>query len=235
MYSVVLMMALGGTADMPAWGHRGGGCCGGCYGGCSGYGCGGGHRGHRRGGGCCGGSWGGCCGGGYYSGGCCGGGYAWGGCCGGGYAAGGYGYPVYGYSQPYYRDGRPRDGYERVGPPGSRGDRYDQDRDRNKTRNKTRDGSSDEESRIAAPATVIVGLPPNAQWSVDGQKMLVPASGVATFTSPPLVAGEDYFYSIDASRDGDKSPAKVTRRVPVQAGRTVSVRLEFPQSVALNR
>ena len=64
MYSIVLMAALTGSADVPAFGHRGGGCCGnesscGC---CGNYGCGcagggGGRRGgHRHGGGC------GCCG-----------------------------------------------------------------------------------------------------------------------------------------------------------------------------
>ena len=51
MYSIVLMMALTGSAEAPALGHHG--CCGGCYGGgCSGscygggYSChGGGHHG----------------------------------------------------------------------------------------------------------------------------------------------------------------------------------------------
>jgi uncharacterized protein (TIGR03000 family) len=79
-----------------------------------------------------------------------------------------------------------------------------------------------------------VTLPPHAQWSVDGQKMAVPASGVATFNSPPLAAGEDYFYSIQAWRGDHKTPAIVNRVVPVRAGRTVRVRLEFPEPVALN-
>jgi uncharacterized protein (TIGR03000 family) len=65
MYSIVLMMALTGSADAPALGHHGcGGCCGGCYG-CSGcYGC-------------CGG----CYGGGYVYSGCYG--SCYGGCWGG--------------------------------------------------------------------------------------------------------------------------------------------------------
>jgi uncharacterized protein (TIGR03000 family) len=90
MYSVVVLMALQGSVDVPDFGRRGG--CGGCYGGCYG----GGRHGHRHGcsgcygggyGGCYGGGYGGCYGGGY--GGCYGGGY--GGCYGGGCYGGGYG------------------------------------------------------------------------------------------------------------------------------------------------
>jgi uncharacterized protein (TIGR03000 family) len=76
MYSVVLMMAMSGGGEVPAF-HRSGGGYSSC--GCSGYVCGGG--GCCRGGRVCGG--GGCCYGGRVSGGggCCHGGYA---CCGGG-------------------------------------------------------------------------------------------------------------------------------------------------------
>jgi len=74
MYSVVLMMAMSGGGEVPAFHRSGGGSCG-----CSGYVCGGG--GCCRGGRVYGG--GGCCHGGRVSGGggCCHGGYA---CCGGG-------------------------------------------------------------------------------------------------------------------------------------------------------
>src|ERR1700732_90392 len=84
MYSIVLMAAISGSGDLPAFGHPGG-CCG-CKGGhssscCGDYGCGcggGGHRrGHRHGGGC------GCCGQ-TYSCGCCGASA----CCGSGCEAG---------------------------------------------------------------------------------------------------------------------------------------------------
>ena len=75
MYSVVVLMALQGTVDVPDFGRRGGGCCG----------CHGGGRRSRGCGGCYGGGYGGCYGGGY--GGCYGGGYGggYGGCYGGGY------------------------------------------------------------------------------------------------------------------------------------------------------
>src|SRR5438445_558652 len=75
MYSLVLMMALGGGAETPAFHGRDNGCCG-CYGNHGGD-CYGGGRRHGRHGGCNGG---GCWGG---NGGCYGGGY---GCNGGGCA-----------------------------------------------------------------------------------------------------------------------------------------------------
>jgi uncharacterized protein (TIGR03000 family) len=91
MYSVVLVMALAGSAEAPdchCFGNMGG-CCGvmnnhgcqgnygGCFGGCNGRGC--------FGGGCRGGCFGGgCFGGGCYGGGGCNGGYV-GGCSGGSY------------------------------------------------------------------------------------------------------------------------------------------------------
>jgi uncharacterized protein (TIGR03000 family) len=82
MYSMILLLAMGTSADAPASGRMGcNGCCGGGYACCGGgYGCCGGYYGGGYGGrrhGCCGGGYG-CCGGSY---GCCGGGGA--GCCGG--------------------------------------------------------------------------------------------------------------------------------------------------------
>lgn len=79
MYTVVLMIAMSGSGDVPAGGHGCNGCCGGygnCYGGYGGcYGggcCGGYYGGYRSGHGCHGGYYGGCNGGWGY--GCCGGG-----------------------------------------------------------------------------------------------------------------------------------------------------------------
>jgi uncharacterized protein (TIGR03000 family) len=80
MYSVVLVMALAGSAEVPdCHGHArqacyGGGCYGGGYGGCYGGGYGGCY-GRGYGGGCYGGGYGGCYGG---YGGCYGGGYYYG-------------------------------------------------------------------------------------------------------------------------------------------------------------
>ena len=82
MYSVVLMMALTGGAEVPESHHLGGGCYGSSCNGCNGGGCHGGGLFHRHGcnGGGCNGS--GCYGGGCYGGGCYGSGCN-GGCSGG--------------------------------------------------------------------------------------------------------------------------------------------------------
>lgn len=90
MYSIVMLMAMSGAPEMPAFGGRGG--CNGCLGGgwsCNGGGRGGflGGRGGCRGGwgrGCCGNDWNnGCCGAVASSCGCCGAVASSCGCCGG--------------------------------------------------------------------------------------------------------------------------------------------------------
>src|SRR5439155_21252104 len=96
MYSVVLVMALAGSADAPDC-HRHS-----CHGG---RGCQGGYTCHGGGyGGCYGGGYGGCYGGVSY-GGCYGGGY--GGCYGGGYGGGYYGSPK--WMAPPEKVGEPKD------------------------------------------------------------------------------------------------------------------------------
>ena len=114
MYSVVVLMALQGSVDVPDLGRRGGGGCCGCQGGggrrgrhgCRGGGC--------YGGGCYGGGYGGCYGGGF-GGGCYGGGF--GGCYGGGYGGGCGG----GYVMPY-SPAKPMPGPGPVTPGGSKTD-----------------------------------------------------------------------------------------------------------------
>jgi len=234
MYSVVLMMALTGSGDVPAFGHRhgcdgcyGGGCYGGacygggCYGGCHGYyggchgcyggGCnGGGHRlfGHRRGGchGCYGGGcYGGCYG---YSSGCCG-------CCGGGVVYGGcyggcWGGPVMhdGAVVPEKAKGGPE--REKVAPP--KGDT---------------EKKKEEEARMPAPATILVSLPAEAKLTVDGAATQS-TSSTREFASPALEPGRDYYYTLKADIVRDGKPASTSRRVAVRAGQQTRVRLEFP-------
>ena len=137
MYSVVVLMALSGSVDVPDIGRRGGGGCCGCHGG-------GGRRGRH---GCHGGCYGGCYGGGY--GGCYGGGYGgcygggWGGCYGGGYG-GGFG-GCYGGTVMPYVPAKPMPGPGPVKPG-----------DGKKT------GLDD-----AAPATIVVTLPAEAKLKID--------------------------------------------------------------------
>ena len=207
MYGVVLMMALSGGADQPAWNEFAGEHvarygdhgqkqyrCGGCYGGCyGGYGYG---------------SWG-------YGG--------------TSYAGGYYGYSPYsgasyaGYAQfgaPTYSGLLASDyGY---GVPTGQGDRryYDEsilDRERLGAPSAAGD----------APATIVVRLPADATLMIDG----APTSstqGVRRFVSPPLQPGKDYQYTLKAqvTRDGQK--VERTRDVTVRAGQPSEVTFDLP-------
>jgi uncharacterized protein (TIGR03000 family) len=238
MYSVVLMMALGGSAEMPAFGHRGG--CGGCNGG--GYscgGCGGGHGGlfHRHGGGCCGcnGGWGGggCCGnygcgcgGGNYGGGCCGnygcgcGGNYGGGCCGnyscgcsGNYGCGCDGGVMYQGGPGMYQGG-----------PGSQG------RPTEKVKPPKKD--SGEESMLSAPATIIVAVPAGAKLTIDGYEARA-TGDVRVFTTPSLERHEEYSYTVKAEVIRDGRTVTETKDVAVRAGENSNVKFDLTEAVAL--
>ena len=225
MYSVVLMMALSGSADMPAFGGRGG-CCGCNGGGYSCGGCGGGHGGffHRHGGcngGGCNGGWGGnyggCCGnygggcggyGGGYGGGCCGnygcgcsGNY--GGCCGNYGCGGGMMYQGGGAPQ-----GQPA---EKVKPPKK---------------------ESGEESMLSAPATIIVAVPAGAKLTIDGYEARA-TGDVRVFTTPALEWHEEYSYTVKAEVTHDGRTVAQTKDVIVRAGEKSNVMFDLTEAVAL--
>ena len=184
MYSVVVLMALGGSVDVPDFGRKGS--CGGCYGG---------GRHSRRGGrgGCCG-SGGGCYGGGGYGyGGCggggggCYGGGGYGGGCGGGYggiSAGCYGVPVGGgcygggVGMPY----APSSGAKPMPGPAVKPD-------------KKTSGGVDLE--VAAPATIVVAVPADAKLTIDDYVARATTSE-RTFVSPALPVGKDFHYTLKA-------------------------------------
>jgi uncharacterized protein (TIGR03000 family) len=239
MYSVVLMMALSGGAEVPDFGHRRGhGCDGGCSGsvGCSGYvgyGCtgGGSHGGRRHGHGhrnrCHGG--GGCHGGGYCSGGCYGGGFAYGGCYGGGFGCAGGGYggcygggfaaPV-GYggcaggmivAPPYPGGGvKPMPGGEEM----------------KKKQAEKVPAPGTETGLIEAPATILVTLPAAARLLVDGAPT-TSTSGTRLFISPNLQPGRDYTYTLRAEIIRDGQTIAQEQRVTVRAGEETSVPITF--------
>jgi uncharacterized protein (TIGR03000 family) len=213
MYSMVLMVALTGSADVPDFGRRGGchGCSGGCYGGCYG-GCRGGCYGGCRGG-CYGGCWGGCYGGG------------WGGCYGGCYGAraawGGYGTgPTVvvmpdgstAYQSGYYSPGNAAPEDMRAAAP-----------DAGNRREATVQG--------AAPATLIVHLPADARLTVDG-KATRSTSDRRTFVTPPLEPGMTYHYLLEAQLDRQGEKVRASQNVEVRAGRESEVFLEFPAAKA---
>jgi uncharacterized protein (TIGR03000 family) len=230
MYSVVLMMAMTGAPENPAFLFRKGGCdggchgCSGCYGGCTGYSCGGGCYGgcsgcngcHGGGGlfgkkrnhgccGCCGGGYGGCYGGctGYVECGCCGGGY--GGCT--GCWGGGYSMPMGGAPM-----GTPM-------PP---------------TAPKPETGPKPM-TMTAAPATMVVNLPADATLKVDGHSTQA-TSDLRTFATPVLPVGQDFHYTLTAAIVRDGKTLTTTQQVTVRGGLTSQVNLPaaaFGQAVVM--
>lgn len=213
MYSVVLMMALSGSADVPACHHHS---CGGCYGCC---GCYGGH-------GCCG-CWGGCygCGGGCWGGcyGCYGGG-CWGGCW--GYSCGGC------WGGGYYGDGgvivAPGAGMApgATVAPGRRGaEEAPEPRKRDEEKPQGRDGGA----MAPTPATIIVSLPADAKLIVDGNVTRT-KNAVRVFRSPALEPGLDYAYTVKAEFVRDGQPTSATKRVVVRAGKETRVTFDVPEA-----
>jgi uncharacterized protein (TIGR03000 family) len=209
MYSIVLMAALTGSADVPAFGHRGGGCCG-CSGnsscGCCGnYGCGcgggGGRRGgHRHGGGC------GCCG--YaYSCGCCGNNNCCGSSCGSGCCDSGY---MEGGAAPSHAMPSGHEP-EKIGAP----------------------KAPKKETRGPAAATIIVSLPADAKLIVD-DTATSSTSASRVLTTPELELGQDYHYNLKAEVVLDGKTVTVAKQVAVRAGEQTSVSL-FPETSLAQR
>ncbi len=237
MYSMVLVMALGGGADVPAWhGCRGGnGCYGGyascygghgCYGGgghgCwgSGHGCRGGHflgghgcngGGRFLGGHGCRGNGHGCYGG--YGHGCYGGGHGHG-CYGGGYGhgcyGGGHGHGCHG-GHIHYQGGQPM--------PAGQSDPAKEA------------APAPKKTSLNAPATIVVSLPAEAKLTID-DVATKSTSTTRVFASPVLENGKDYVYTLKAEMDKDGKTVSTAKQVTVRAGQETRVTLEFSESVA---
>jgi uncharacterized protein (TIGR03000 family) len=223
MYSMILMAALSGGAEVPEWGR------GGCYGG--GVGCyGGGYYGYGgcygySGNGCWGGGYGGCYGGGY---GCWGGGY---GCYGSGYANwncgggwGGYswggfpygtgwglknatptliaipGQPATGVMRAYYNPGNAPAAAAAQPAAGTAG--------------------SDR-------AALVIHLPANAKLTVDGTATKA-TSDTRRFVTPALEPGATYRYVLRGELDRNGAKVTASQNVEVRAGKTSEVYMEFP-------
>ena len=255
MYSVLLMMALSGGAEAPAFGHHG--CCGGCYGadysccggcwGCCGYdsgccgGCyGGHHHGHHHG--CCGGDWGccgydcgGCCGGGHHGHhhghhhGCCGGGYGCcgydSGCCGGGY---GYSYGCCGGWSSGCCGGGYGYGAPSWGAPGGMMAPAGPAAPGAPPADLPKDGKK---TSLNAPATIVVNLPADATLTIDGQAT-TSTSENRTFISPELAAGRDFSYTLRAEIIRDGRTLSVTEQVSVRAGEETTLSLPMAKFAA---
>jgi len=247
MYSVVLMMAMTGGADVPA-GHFGhGSCYGGCYGSYS-YGCCGGYGNSCHGGysyGCCGGYGNSCHGG--YSYGCCGG-YSYG-CCGGGSrhhgrrhhgghgCCGGYSYGSSCYGSSCYGSSCYGSSY------GSCSGNWDcncgtvmssgcyggtvvptapaapaEKLDQKPVEQK-------KETRSAAPVTIIVSLPTDATLTID-DAVTSSKSSRRVFVSPALPIGREFSYTLKATFTKDGKPVVVSKDVVVHAGEEVAVKMD---------
>lgn len=235
MYSMVLMVAMTGGAEVPDWGRHGcGGCYGGCYGGWAGcYGGGyygrGGCYGYACGGGCWGGGYGcygsgyGCWGSGYGCYGSCyggwGSGYAsWG--CGGGYAWGGFPYGTgWGLANATPTlitvPGAPATAVAQAGyyNPGNA------------------PAAAAGQPAAGQPgsnrAALVVHLPADARLTVDDTPTKA-TSDTRRFVTPPLEPGATYRYVLKAELDRNGVKEKASRNVEVRAGETTNVSLDFP-------
>jgi uncharacterized protein (TIGR03000 family) len=257
MYSIVLMMALGGGAEAPAFGRGCDGCNGGgCHGGLfSGRGCHGG--GLFSGRGCHGGRGHGCHGGGYAcnGGGCHGGGSA---CHGGGGCHGGYGCNgggCHGGGLFHRRGHGCHGGYACNGggchggsachggggchggchaaAPGCHGDCHGAPA-APPAKKAPKEGEkipvppkAKTEADVAAPATLVVTLPAEAKLLID-DKATVSTSGTRVFASPTLEPGKEFAYTLKGELVRDGRTFTTTKEVIVRAGEEIQVQLEFP-------
>jgi uncharacterized protein (TIGR03000 family) len=252
MYSLVLMMALSGSADAPAGLFGGHGCNGGCSGyacsggSCSGSSChGGGHKlfgGHgcrgsscHGGHGCSGGCTGyvaacGCCGGGGHG---CNGGHKFfgghgcrGGCHGGGGCCGG-GYACTGGA------GCCGGGAGCTGGAGCMGGAAGVPvAPPPKPADKMPEDKKPEakpEAAKAAPAVIYVSLPADAKLTIDGNETRS-ISASRSFVTPALPMGKEFNYTLKAEVVRDGQAYSVIRRVTVQAGVDSRITLEVPVS-----
>ncbi len=230
MYSMVLMMALGGGAATPAachgcWGGGGGGCHGGWSAGCHGggwRGCNGGglfgRHGCYSGGGCYASS--GCNGGGHR---CFGGLFGRHGCHGGGngcYASGG----CYGgrgcHGGVIYHGGHGCHG-GKAAPAGAAPEQIPAPPTKTK------------EARASRSATLVVSLPAEAKLTIDGTPT-TSTSASRVFVTPELGEG-NYAYTLQAELTRDGQAVTTSERVTVRAGQETRVALEFPTEGIVQR
>ena len=86
-------------------------------------------------------------------------------------------------------------------------------------------------SQASAPATIIVRLPAEAKLTVDGN-VTTSTSAQRVFVSPALEQGQEYFYTLTAEVVRDGKSASRTERIAVRAGEETNVNITFPATVA---
>jgi len=77
-----------------------------------------------------------------------------------------------------------------------------------------------------------VTLPAEAALTIGGEKT-VSTSAERKFLTPALDPDKSYHYTLRATFVKDGVPVVVTKKVPVQAGKTTEVKLEAAQAVAV--
>jgi uncharacterized protein (TIGR03000 family) len=91
-----------------------------------------------------------------------------------------------------------------------------------------------EETRNAAPATIVVSLPADATLRVDDYTT-TSKSATRVFVSPTLDAGKEFFYTLTGEIQRDGKPVVATKRITVRAGEETRVALEFPVAVIASK
>jgi uncharacterized protein (TIGR03000 family) len=228
MYSIVLMTALATGAGGTSWCHRaychGAPACS-CYGGCScygvmpvqGYGAAGGCYGYHGG---CYGAFGNLYAGNVYAdpyGGGCTGCYG----CYGGHS--GYGVPLPTFAVPATRPSvTDRPPVKDPFPPKKDGkDPEDIGPLKEKEKKKVEKKLEEEASRVK----VRVEVPEGGKLFIDGRAIEVPP-GIRVFQTPPLVAGDTFFYDVRIEVEQGGVVRREERRVIIQAGQDAHV--SFP-------
>jgi uncharacterized protein (TIGR03000 family) len=85
-----------------------------------------------------------------------------------------------------------------------------------------------------APAIITVSLPADATLTINDQPTTSTAA-VRTFETPVLPPGREYYYTLRAEVTRNGQRLTTTREVPVSAGQTSHVTLEFPPAGTARR
>ena len=81
---------------------------------------------------------------------------------------------------------------------------------------------------MAAPATIVVSLPADANLKIDGTAT-TQTSGVRHFTTPTLAAGQTFVYTLTAEVVRGGETLTSVQKVTVRAGEQTNVSLPVEQ------
>jgi len=84
-----------------------------------------------------------------------------------------------------------------------------------------------EEASIAAPAKIVVYLPPAAKLSIDGNAT-TSTTATRVFASPALEPGKEFHYTLTGQLLRDGQTVTTSKEIAVRAGQEIQVQLDFP-------